>query len=72
MAIKIIKKGKVPEMKFMVTCKRCGTVFEFLNTDANSEYDDKAREFIYGINCPLCNKFTYVSERNVLKEKVEG
>jgi phage terminase large subunit GpA-like protein len=70
MAIRIIKKGKVPEKKFQVTCRRCGTEYEFLDTDAHREYDNKEHEFIYGINCPLCNEFTYVSEKNILKQRV--
>lgn len=70
MAITIIKEGRVPEKKFSVTCKRCGTIYEFLDTDAKREYDDKENEFIYGINCPLCNEFTYVSEGSVLKQKI--
>ena len=70
MAIKIIKEGKVPEKKFRVICKRCGTVYEFLDTDAHREYDDKEHKFIYGINCPLCNEFTYVTEESILKRRV--
>ena len=70
MAITIIKEGRVPEKKFRVTCKRCGTIYEFLDTDAKGEYDNKEHEFIYGINCPLCNEFTYVSEKVVLKQRI--
>lgn len=72
MAIKIIKEGKIPERKFRVTCKRCGTVFEFLNTDAMPEYKD-LNKLRFSINCPICGEIIKVDDDgDLLKEKIQG
>ena len=70
MAITIIKKGKIPEKRFRVTCKRCGTIYEFLDTDAHQEFAENEFKPKWGINCPLCNEFTYVTEESILKQRV--
>jgi len=72
MAIKIIKEGKIPERKFRATCKRCGTVFEFLDTDAMPDYKELDR-LIFTINCPVCGEIIKVDGVNdMLKEKIQG
>ena len=70
MAITIIKEGRVPEKKFRVTCKRCGTIYEFLDTDARKGCDEKELKLMWSINCPLCGEIAYVSEKDVLKQRI--
>lgn len=70
MAITIIKEGRVPEKKFRVTCKRCGTIYEFLDTDAHEGYDERELKPIWSINCPLCGDIAYVTNDSILKQRV--
>lgn len=71
MAVTIIKEGKIPERRFRVTCKKCGTVFEFLDTDALQGFDDeKETKPMWGINCPLCNEFKYFYESDIVKQRI--
>lgn len=50
MAIRIIKKSPLAEMKWQHTCPHCGTVFE-------NEYEDIVyihKDIAYYVVCPFC------------------
>ena len=51
--MKIIKQGKLPEVKtYVETCSNCGTVFEFNESECIKEYH-RNDLYLY-TNCPLC------------------
>lgn len=51
--MKIIKQGKLPEVKtYTKTCSNCGTVFEFSEKECIKEYH--RNDLYLNISCPLC------------------
>jgi hypothetical protein len=61
--MRIIKKGKLPELRlYRATCKRCSTEFEFLGREAKKQYDERERESLLSIDCPVCNTNLFVRE----------
>lgn len=51
--MKIISPGKLPqEIKYRLTCPKCGTIFECLLKEATPSYDQRDGD-LHSITCPL-------------------
>ena len=60
--MKIIKRNELPIEIKRITCKKCGSIFEFTKDECKATsqlgvmHDGLGS---YNINCPVCNKINY-------------
>lgn len=68
MAIKITKKGELPEKQvFVGKCTNCRTEVEFLKEDASSSRHDQRDGLIITIACPVCPNVIYGYARKLTR-----
>lgn len=52
--MKIIKQGSLPEEReYQISCRNCGTVFEFTRKEAELNIDQREGNYLK-VDCPYC------------------
>lgn len=64
--MRIIKEGQKPVKEWQVTCKSCGCVFVFDNSDVHS--DQREGDWVV---CPTCQECITVTHRNWFNENIK-
>lgn len=64
--MRIIKEGQKPIKEWQVTCKKCGCIFVFDNSDVHS--DQREGDWVV---CPTCHECITVTHRNWLDESIK-
>ena len=65
--MRIIKEGQRPIKEWQVTCKKCGCVFVFNNSDVHS--DQIEGDWVV---CPTCKECIDVTHRSWLNENIKS
>lgn len=63
MAIKIVKPGKIPDLKKKrrFVCDYCGCVFDADPDDYAEEYDPGHQQYDRFTHCPTCSRIVYTN-----------
>ena len=63
--MKIIEKGKIPNLSQRFACRNCGTVFVADSTEykAADQIEYMHDDILYKCRCPVCGRYAYITSK---------